>query len=148
MSGEILFHQPLARHEKLKLYQDPPSAFCEEATLRTLLHDIIKLHKLSPPPLDKLALELGLSPGLLDRTATEVSGGELQRIALLRAMLLKPKFLVADEPTSRLDPITAEKVTRLLATKARAMNCTLLFISHDIHQLNNICDRVMDITSL
>ncbi|OFC70226.1 ABC transporter ATP-binding protein [Alteromonas confluentis] len=148
VSGEIRFHQPLARHEKLKLYQDPPAAFSEEATLRTLLHDIIKLHKLNPPPLDKLALELGLTPNLLDRTATEVSGGELQRIALLRAMLLKPKFLVADEPTSRLDPITAEKVTRLLIAKAREMHCALLFISHDVHQLNNVCDRVIAISDL
>ncbi len=147
-AGQISFHKPLARHQKLKLYQDPPAAFSEDVSLRTLLNDIVSLHNLNQPPLDELASELGLAPILLDRKATEVSGGELQRIALLRAMLLKPGFLVADEPTSRLDPITAEKVTRLLAAKAREMDCALLFISHDIHQLTKTCDRVININAL
>lgn len=148
VTGKITFHQPLARHQKLKLYQDPPAAFSDEVPLCTLLDDLITLHSIKDASVDTKAAELGLDPALLNRPATEVSGGELQRVALLRAMLLRPKFLVADEPTSRLDPITAEKVTRLLVKNAREINCTLLFISHDLEQLNKVCDRVIPLQQL
>ena len=77
-----------------------------------------------------------------------ISGGELQRVALLRALLLKPAFLVADEPASRLDPITSEVVSRLLVSSCRERQCTLLFISHDRQQLEKLCDRVIDTNSL
>ncbi|NVK54347.1 MAG: ABC transporter ATP-binding protein [Alteromonadaceae bacterium] len=141
--GNIDFHHSLKRHQKLKLYQEPPNAFAADVPLKRLLADVVKQHKIAGAPLASLCDTLGLDASLLERTATEVSGGELQRVALLRALLLKPSFLVADEPTSRLDLITSEKITRLLVDQCRAMQCTLLFISHDHIQLSKVCDRVI-----
>lgn len=146
--GNIKFHHALSRHQKLKLYQDPPSAFAEHVPLSTLIHDVIKLHKVPKSQMSELASLLSLDSLLFERTASEVSGGELQRIALLRALLLKPKLLIADEPTSRLDPITSKKITHLLVERCREANCTVLFISHDIAQLEKTCDRIVQLGSL
>ena len=146
--GSIAFHTPLLRHQTLKLYQDPPSSFADHTTLKSLIDDVIKLHKVSKKRADLLSAQLGLNQQLFERSASEVSGGELQRIALLRALLLKPKLLVADEPTSRLDPITSKAITHLLVDQCREENCTVLFISHDRTQLEKVCDRVIDLQTL
>jgi len=146
--GTLTFHTQLARHQKLKLYQDPPAAFAPHLPLITLLEDVTARHNIPSSQISELADELGLSSALLRRTATEVSGGELQRVALLRVLLLKPQFLVADEPTSRLDTLTSQRITRLMVEKCRALGCTLLFISHDLAQLQQTCDRVIDASTL
>ena len=146
--GEIRYTQPLKRHEKLKLYQDPPSAFAPDVPLRTLLEGVVNLHHMPDIPLEALSQELGLSTSLLSRNANQVSGGELQRVALLRALLLRPKILVADEPTSRLDPITSQQIIQLLTERCRNMGCTLLLISHDREQLGKVCDRIIDVEAL
>ncbi|MEC7282525.1 MAG: ATP-binding cassette domain-containing protein [Pseudomonadota bacterium] len=146
--GNIAFHTLLHRYQTLKLYQDPPSSFAHHTTLNSLIDDVIKLHKVSKKRADLLSAQLGLNQRLFERSASEVSGGELQRIALLRALLLKPKLLIADEPTSRLDPITSKAITHLLVDRCREENCTVLFISHDRTQLEKVCDRVIDLQSL
>ena len=143
--GKIRFHYPLPRHQKLKLYQDPPSAFAEHVTLQRLIDDLLKLHKIPEYDAAELASSLGLDSTIFGRSALEVSGGELQRVALLRALMLKPKLLIADEPTSRLDPITSKKITLLLVDKCREFNCSLLLISHDKAQLEKACDRVISL---
>ena len=141
--GTLSFSQPLARHQKLKLYQDPPEAFAAHQTVGQLINDVIRLHRLVDPPVTRWLEALGLSAALLKRRADQISGGELQRLALLRVMLIKPALLVADEPTSRLDPITARHVTQRLVDSCRQTGCTLLLISHDIAQLENTCDRII-----
>ncbi len=146
--GNIAFHTLLHRYQTLKLYQDPPSSFADHTTLKSLIDDVIKLHKVSKKRADLLSSQLGLNQRLFERSASEVSGGELQRIALLRALLLKPKLLIADEPTSRLDPITSKAITHLLVDQCKEENCTVLFISHDRTQLEKVCDRVIDLQSL
>ena len=146
--GKRHIAEPLARHNMLKIYQDPPNAFAKNVPVIQLLDDVIRLHQLDDSELDPLINELGLSRQLLQRHAGMISGGELQRVALLRALLLKPAFLVADEPASRLDPITSEVVSRLLVSSCRERQCTLLFISHDRQQLEKLCDRVIDTNSL
>ncbi|MEO3684405.1 ATP-binding cassette domain-containing protein [Shewanella vesiculosa] len=142
-SGEIEWHAKVPRHQKLKLYQDPPSSFSPAASLQTLLEDVVRHHGLKAEQIPPLLQELTLSPRLLMRTSHDVSGGELQRIALLRAMLLSPKLLVADEPTSRLDPITAKQIILLLVKAARQQQCALLLISHDETQLKKVCDQII-----
>jgi peptide/nickel transport system ATP-binding protein len=74
---------------------------------------------------------LGLDAGLLARLPHAVSGGELQRFALLRLMLLQPAFIFADEPTSRLDPITQRNTMQVLCEGAAQSGCSVLLVSHD-----------------
>ena len=70
-----------------------------------------------------------------------VSGGELQRLSIVRALLLDPVFLFADEPTSRLDPLTQREVMQMLAGLARAEGIAVLLVSHDPDLVQNLSDR-------
>jgi len=132
-------------HRWLKLFQDPPAAFTSSVTLGTLLDDLIKRHKLDPKKAVPLMEKLKLAPQLLTRRSTSVSGGELQRFAILRALMLDPVFLFADEPTSRLDPIIAQEITELLINLAREQGCALLMVSHDPNLIAKRCDSVIEL---
>ncbi|WGW01879.1 ATP-binding cassette domain-containing protein [Vibrio sp. YMD68] len=130
-------------YQWLKLFQDPPAAFTSSVTLGVLLDDLVTLHKLERQRISTLMKKLKLTPELLERRSTEVSGGELQRFAILRALLLEPVLLFADEPTSRLDPITAKEVMDLLVDLAKEQGCSLLLVSHDPYMIENCCDTVL-----
>lgn len=82
-----------------------------------------------------------LSPALLDRYPHQVSGGEVQRLSIARALLLKPKLLILDEPTSMLDISVQAQILQLLKNIRRQEQMTFLFISHDKAVINYMCDR-------
>ncbi|MDO6685562.1 MULTISPECIES: ABC transporter ATP-binding protein [unclassified Agarivorans] len=132
-------------YQWLKLFQDPPAAFTSSVSLGVLLEDVINLHQIDRARIAPLMIKLKLAPELLARRSTEVSGGELQRFAILRALLLDPIFLFADEPTSRLDPIIAKEVTDLLVDLAKEQGCALLLVSHDPHMIEKRCDTVVQL---
>ncbi|QIL86754.1 ABC transporter ATP-binding protein (plasmid) [Vibrio sp. HDW18] len=127
----------------LKLYQDPPSAVTKSVSLRTLLDDVCQRHRVDHKQIPYLLQRLKLSPDLLSRKADQVSGGELQRFNILRALLAKPKILVADEPTSRLDPITAASTLQLIIELTQEIGCALVLISHEPVALEKNCHRVI-----
>ncbi|TWI69842.1 peptide/nickel transport system ATP-binding protein [Pseudoduganella lurida] len=124
-----------------KIYQDPAAAFAPRITLRTALRDLVRLHRLDWQVLDDLLARMRLSTALLDRLPGQVSGGELQRIALARVLLMKPALIFADEPTSRLDPVTQQEVIALLAEQARAHDCAVMLVTHDADIAHRIADR-------
>ncbi|QLB15436.1 ABC transporter ATP-binding protein [Mannheimia granulomatis] len=145
-AGEVIWHsQSHKKHQVLKLYQDPPEAFAPNVSLNTLLDDVINKHKLDRLPIPSLLEQLSLNPEILERTAENVSGGELQRVAILRALLLEPVLLFADEVTSRLDPITQKETIELLISQCRARNCSLILVSHDPHLIEKSCDKVINL---
>lgn len=130
-----------------KLWQDPPAAFAGHQTLGQGLRDLMKLHKVSPDRLPPLLEQLRLEPALLDRLPDAVSGGELQRLSIVRALLLDPVFLFADEPTSRLDPLTQREVMQMLSDLARAQGIAVLLVSHDPDLVQNLSDRQITLTA-
>ncbi|MCZ2720405.1 ATP-binding cassette domain-containing protein [Marinomonas sp. 15G1-11] len=132
-------------HQWLKLYQDPPSAFSASVSLGQLLNDLVRLHRIDVQRIQPLMRRLKLPKGILERNCLEVSGGELQRFAILRSLLLDPVFLFADEPTSRLDPITAKEVTELLVELANETGCAVLLVSHDPDLIRKTCDQVISL---
>lgn len=145
-SGEVKWHsQSHKTHQVLKLYQDPPEAFAPNVSLQTLLDDVINKHKLDRSQIPSLLEQLSLNPEILARTAENVSGGELQRVAILRALLLDPVLLFADEVTSRLDPITQQETIELLINQCRARNCSLILVSHDPNLIEKSCDKVVNL---
>ncbi|WP_221793182.1 ATP-binding cassette domain-containing protein [Oceanobacter mangrovi] len=146
-SGQLSWSASVPRQQRLKLYQDPPASFAEQLPLGQLLDDVIRLHRLNASRLPAMLESLALDPSLLQRPSSEVSGGELQRIALLRALLLQPRLLIADEPTSRLDPISARDVTLLMVRTLRRYQCASVLISHDEEQLRHSCDRVLKLAN-
>ncbi|WP_018650908.1 ABC transporter ATP-binding protein [Actinobacillus capsulatus] len=146
-AGEIIWHsQQHKKHQVLKLYQDPPEAFAPTVRLQTLLDDVIDKHKLDRSQIPTLLQQLVLSPKILTRNAENVSGGELQRVAILRALLLEPVLLFADEVTSRLDPVTQKETIELLINQCRQRKCALVIVSHDPYLIEKSCDKVIDLT--
>lgn len=141
--GVIKRHRKLRSGQALKLYQDPPSAMAKSVSLQVLLDDLCSRHRISVDDIDPLLTRLKLSKKLLGRPATQVSGGELQRFAILRALLMKPALLIADEPTSRLDPITAANTLQLIIELTQEIGCALVLISHEPQVLSKTCHRII-----
>ncbi|GAA0307354.1 ABC transporter ATP-binding protein [Rhodovulum strictum] len=141
--GQITRARGLAPTAFQKLWQDPVAAFPRTRPLGQTLRDVARLHAAPPDRIGGLLDRLRLAPGLLARRPGSVSGGELQRLALLRAMLAKPRFIFADEPTSRLDPITQRDIIGLLADLARSDGLAIALVSHD----PVLIERVADVTT-
>jgi len=79
---------------------------------------------------------------LLDRYPNSLSGGEQQRAALARALVINPKLLLMDEPFSSLDSNTKEKMYDVLQTIHKKFNCTIIFVTHDISEAKRLANRV------
>jgi peptide/nickel transport system ATP-binding protein len=114
-----------------KLYQDPTQAFPARVPLGVGVGDVLRRHRRDPGRLLELLHTLRLDPTLLERRPGQISGGELQRIAIIRAALLEPALLFADEPTSRLDLITQEETIDCLMQQLQATDCALVLVTHD-----------------
>lgn len=128
-----------------KLWQDPPAAFPAQLPLGRGLDDLVRLHRIDAARVPPLLARLKLEPSLLSRLPSAVSGGELQRIALLRALLLDPVFLFADEPTSRLDPVTQAETMAIITSIATECGMAVLVVSHDREMLRAICENVISL---
>jgi peptide/nickel transport system ATP-binding protein len=130
-SGTVRRARGIAPVRFQKLYQDPAAAFAPRVPVGRSLADVARLHGIDHARIAALMPRLKLSAALLDRLPSAVSGGELQRFALLRALLLRPAFLFADEPTSRLDPVTQQETMALMLEATAESRCALLLVTHD-----------------
>lgn len=132
------------------VFQNPFDTFDPRYTIRKILLSAVKLHNIGNGQDEQFKIckdileEAGLIPAedYLDRYPFELSGGQLQRISILRSMLLNPKFLVADEPVSMLDVSVRADIINMLTKLARQHESSMVFISHDIATTRYISDRV------
>lgn len=146
-AGRVTRAPDLAPTACQKLYQDPVAAFPRKRSLGQTLADVARLHQAPAGQIETLLARLRLDPALLLRRPDAVSGGELQRLALLRAMLARPRFLFADEPTSRLDPITQRGVITMLADLARDEGLSIALVSHDAALIEKVSDDMQRFAS-
>ena len=129
--GRVQRRRGMAPTQFGKLYQDPVGTFSRRRTLRAELGDVAALHGAPWPSVVGMLDRLGIAESLLDRPPAAVSGGELQRVAMVRALLPRPAFLFADEPTSRLDPITQRDTLAAMRSVTAERNCAVLLVTHD-----------------
>ena len=128
-----------------KIYQDPPAAFPPRITLGRNLQDVANLHGIDWQVILRLLAKLRVNHDLLERRPDQVSGGELQRIAIARALAIAPSILLADEPTSRLDPITQADTMELLAETTSETGTAVVLVTHDSAMAANWAGRQIDI---
>lgn len=87
-------------------------------------------------------VSVGLSEEIYTRYPFQLSGGQLQRVSIAIALLLKPEILVADEPTSALDSVSSFRVLELLSRMQEETGCAILFITHDLRHVKKYADRI------
>lgn len=110
------------------IFQDPYNSFHPTYSIKEQIKDIVR--EISSKELNELLEKLTLKEEILDKKPHELSGGQLQRCSILRALLMKPDLLLVDEPTSALDNIIAYEVMKLLITLLD--KCAILLITHDL----------------
>jgi ABC-type oligopeptide transport system ATPase subunit len=136
------------RREAQIIFQDPYGSLNPRLTVAQVVEEPLKIHGVRDRAERALrvveALERVLIPPAeyLHRYPHELSGGQRQRIAIARAIVLEPKFIVADEPVSMLDVSVQAGILELLERLSREMGLAVLYVSHDIATVRYICDRV------
>jgi oligopeptide/dipeptide ABC transporter ATP-binding protein len=157
-SGTLLFEErdittikggelrPLRRQMQM-VFQDPYSSFDPRSSVSESVAEPLRTHlSLSGKPLRDRVTELfeivGLSSSYVGRYPHEFSGGQLQRLAVARAIATQPHLIVLDEPVSSLDVSTRAEVLNLLADLQRDMDVGYLLIAHDLAVVHNVSDRI------
>ena len=128
------------------IFQSPSTAFNPVYRVGTILTKALRLHGASKSDAPDRAAEamrqMLLSPDLMRRYPSQLSGGQLQRVAIALAVALRAEILLADEPTSALDVTVQAEVLDLLRDLRESIGMSILFISHDLAVVAELCDRV------
>jgi oligopeptide/dipeptide ABC transporter ATP-binding protein len=156
-SGEVIFQgkdiTKLSKNEMNKLrkdiqmvFQDPMASMNPKLKIREILSEPLIAHKTPTNQHDQLLLEtlalVGLSENYLTRYPHELSGGQRQRIGIARAIILRPKIVVLDEPVSALDVSVQSQILNLLQDLQEELGLSYIFISHDLGVVEHIAHRV------
>jgi peptide/nickel transport system ATP-binding protein len=135
-----------ARRSRIQLVdQDPLSSFDPRFTVERVVGEAVPgrmSRRLRRDRVAGLLAEVGLDDALLDRRPAQLSGGQRQRVAIARALAPRPEVIVCDEPVSALDVTVQAQILALLARLRREAGVALLFISHDLGVVRQVCDRV------
>ena len=151
--GEILYSKKKHLHRKQQckqiqmVFQNPEGSLNPKHTIEKILSDAMLFHKVTDrvhvkEKCQEWVQRMELPEDTLSRFPSSFSGGQKQRIALARALCVSPKFLIADEPTSALDVSVQLRMLQLIKELKQEMGLTILFISHDMGVIYDICDEV------
>lgn len=151
VAGRDLAHldrRSMAAHRRSAqiVFQNPLASLDPRQRIGRAFREVLAVHGLPAaevaPRITESLERVGLSDDLLDRLPRSFSGGQLQRIAIARALLVRPAFLVADEPVSSLDVSVQAQVLRLFAELRDRLGLGILFISHDLRATAWLADRI------
>ena len=137
-------------HRKIQLvFQNAFGAVNPKYTVEDVLTEPLKIHykkELSYEEMKKRAKnfleKVGLNSEFISQKAIQLSGGQLQRVCIARALILEPEIIIFDESVSGLDPIIQEQILELLGSLKETMNLTYIFISHDFEACYYLCDKI------
>ncbi len=157
--GKIFFEGQELTHLKKKkmrrfrtdmqlVFQDPYSSLPPRMTVGSLIEEGVKVHKVVPKEqvhdyVMDIMKKCGLQPQYYDRYPHEFSGGQRQRICIARALAVKPKLVICDEPVSALDVSIQAQIINLLKELQNDMGLTYVFISHDLSVVKYVTDSVL-----
>ncbi len=134
------------RREMSMMFQDPVASLSPRQKVRKLVMEPFEIHGSNGTDLEKEAEAIfdmvGLSRDFFGRYAHELSGGQARRVGVARALALRPKFIIADEPTAGLDVSVQGEILNLLGELQGQLGLTYLVISHNLPVLRHISDRI------
>lgn len=135
------------RRRMQMVFQNPFSSFNPKFSIGRSLTMVGKFYGMSPEQvrkrLEELLAVISLDKSVLNRMPGELSGGQLQRLAIARALIPNPEFILADEPVSALDVSVQAQILNLILDLRSQYQQTMMFISHDLPVVEHICDRVV-----
>jgi oligopeptide transport system ATP-binding protein len=140
--------RPLRRDLQI-VFQDPLASLDPRMTIGEIVAEPLRVHR---PELDaagrrrevaEILGRVGLAADIINRYPHEFSGGQCQRIGIARAMVLRPKLLVCDEPVSALDVSIQAQIVNLLKELKRDFGMSILFVSHNLAVVRRLCERVL-----
>jgi len=135
------------RRDMQMIFQDPYASLNPRKTIGSIIGTPFRLHRIVPrnkikSEVQQLMELVGLNPEHYNRYPHEFSGGQRQRIGVARALALRPKLILCDEPVSALDVSIQAQVLNLLEDLQEEFNLTYLFIAHDLSVVKHVSDRV------
>jgi len=136
-----------ARRQMQMIFQDPFASLDPRMTIEALIREPLDIHKIGTESeraemVKEIVGHVGLTKDALTRYPHEFSGGQRQRISIARAIITRPKLIVADEPVSALDVSIQSQILNLMLDLRKEMNLTYIFISHDLSVIQHIADKV------
>ena len=140
--------KPLRRDLQM-VFQDPLGSLDPRLTVGEIVSEPLRVHRPELTAAERerevadMLVRVGMSPDLVSRYPHEFSGGQCQRIGIARAMVLKPRLLVCDEPVSSLDVSIQAQIVTLLEDLKREYGMSILFVSHNLAVVRRLCDRVL-----
>lgn len=149
LSGSDKREMKALRREMQVVFQDPLSSHNPRMTVGSIIGEPLTVFR---PEMSRKEREseviammegVGLSREMMNRYPHELSGGQCQRASIARAMILKPKLVICDEPVSALDVSTQAQVINLLRRLQRDHGVSLIFISHDLSVVRHLCQRIL-----
>ena len=129
------------------IFQDPYASLNPRKRIEQIVGDPLKLHGIADgkevrKQSEELLERVGLAPEHISRFPHEFSGGQRQRIGIARALALKPKLIIADEPVSALDVSIQAQIINLLEDLQEEFHLTYIFVAHDLGVVRHVADRV------
>lgn len=141
--GAVVHHTPRPQ----MVFQDPFTALNPAHTIHWTLEEPLRVLGLSKEERDRriaqMLAQVELSEEFLSRKPATLSGGQRQRVSIGAALMQQPAFVLADEPVSALDVTIQAQILHLLEALGEELNLTILFISHDLNVVSQLCHRVL-----